>query len=95
MSKKASLLWVDLEMTGLVPGVDKIMEVAAVATGWDLEPVAEYTGIVKVSKKVIQERMVGEFWEKNKKAYQGMPSIKQILPTDKIVGRWLVSRVTL
>ena len=31
---KASLLWVDLEMTGLDPEVDKIVEVAAIGTDW-------------------------------------------------------------
>lgn len=63
--KKAKLLWIDLEMTGLDPEKDRILEVAAIATGWDLEPIAEMTGIVKVSEKLMKERMVGEFWEKN------------------------------
>ena len=45
--KKATLLWVDLEMTGLVPGKDKILEVAAIGTDWDLAPICEYTGVVK------------------------------------------------
>lgn len=63
--KKATLLWVDLEMTGLVPGHDKIIEVAAIATDWKLEKVAEYTGVVKVPMKLMRERMVGPFWEAN------------------------------
>ena len=63
---KSMLLWVDLEMTGLSPVHDRILEVAAIITGWDLEEVATYTGVVKVSDKIIKERMVGEFWEKNK-----------------------------
>lgn len=63
--KKAKLLWVDLEMTGLDPAKDRILELAAVATGWDLEPLAEMTAVVKVPAKLMQERMVGEFWEKN------------------------------
>jgi oligoribonuclease len=32
------LLWVDLEMTGLNPQKDKILEVAAIITNWDFEP---------------------------------------------------------
>lgn len=52
-------------MTGLEPEKDRILEVAMIATAWDLEPMAEYQGIVKVDKKLIEERMVGEFWEKN------------------------------
>lgn len=70
--KKAKLLWVDLEMTGLSPEEDRILEVAAIATGWDLKPLAEYQGIVKVDDKIIKERMVGEFWEKNSESYQSL-----------------------
>ena len=70
--KKAKLLWVDLEMTGLDPEKDRILEVAAIATGWDLEPRADYQGIVKVDEKLIEKRMVGEFWEKNKASKEGL-----------------------
>lgn len=63
--KKAKLLWVDLEMTGLDPERDRILEVAAIATDWDFEPIAEMTAIVKVPEELMKERMVGDFWEKN------------------------------
>lgn len=63
--KQAKLLWVDLEMTGLDPEQDRILEVAAIATNWDLEPIAEMTAVVKVPEELMKERMVGEFWEKN------------------------------
>ena len=63
--KRAKLLWIDLEMTGLDPKVDRILEVAAVATGWDLTPLAEYQGVVKQDPQLLKTRMVGEFWEKN------------------------------
>lgn len=65
MSKKATLLWIDLEMTGLVPGKDKILEVAAIATDWELRKIAEFVGVVKVPEDLMKERMVGQFWEKN------------------------------
>lgn len=84
--KKAKLLWVDLEMTGLDPVKDRILEVAAMATGWDLEVLesakklkeaekgerAEMTAVVKVSEKLMKERMVGEFWEKNSESRDGL-----------------------
>ena len=70
--EKSMLLWVDLEMTGLSPVHDRILEVAAIITDWDLEEKATYTGVVKVSDKIIKERMVGEFWEKNKASYDGL-----------------------
>lgn len=63
--KKAKLLWVDLEMTGLEPEKDRILEVAAIATDYKLKNLGEFTAVVKVPEKLIKERMVGEFWEKN------------------------------
>ena len=68
MSKKAKLLWIDLEMTGLDPEKDRILEVACIATGWDLEPLADMTAIIKVDAGLMRERMIGEFWEKNAKS---------------------------
>lgn len=62
---EAKLLWIDLEMTGLDPEKDRILEVAALATGWDLVEIAQYEGVVKVDECLIKKRMVGDFWEKN------------------------------
>lgn len=63
---KAKLLWIDLEMTGLDPVEDRILEVAAIATDMKLNEVARYEAIVKVDDDLIKKRMVGEFWEQNK-----------------------------
>lgn len=63
--KKAKLLWVDLEMTGLDPKKDKILEVAAIATDIKLNEIARMTAVVKVDENLMKERMQGEFWEKN------------------------------
>lgn len=65
--KKATLLWLDLEMTGLDPKKDRILEVAAIATDMKLNEIATFEAVIKVSDKLIKERMVGEFWDKNKK----------------------------
>ena len=69
---KAKLLWMDLEMTGLDPEKDRILEVAAIATDWELEPMAQMTAVVKAPEKLMQERMVGEFWEKNAASRAGL-----------------------
>lgn len=66
--KKAKLLWIDLEMTGLDPTKDRICEVAAIATDMKLEKIATYQAVVKLPEKLMNERMVGEFWDKNAKS---------------------------
>lgn len=62
MDKK--ILWVDLEMTGLNPEKDRILEVAAIITDWNFNEIATFESAVKVSPKIIEERMVGDFWDK-------------------------------
>jgi oligoribonuclease len=69
MSKKAKLLWIDLEMTGLDPEKDRILEIAAIATDWDFNEVARMSEVVKVPNSIIKKRMVGEFWDKNFESY--------------------------
>ncbi|HCH34060.1 MAG: oligoribonuclease [Candidatus Saccharibacteria bacterium GW2011_GWC2_48_9] len=64
MTKKAKLLWMDLEMTGLDPVDDRILEVAAIATDWDMKEIATYEAVKKVGPSLMKTRMVGEFWEK-------------------------------
>ena len=65
MSKRATLLWLDLEMTGLDPVRDRILEVGAVATNWDFEEMATYESGVKVARGLMRRRMVGDFWTQN------------------------------
>lgn len=65
MTTKAKLLWMDLEMTGLDPVEDRILEVAAIATDWDFKEIAVYTAVKKVGPSLIQSRMVGQFWDDN------------------------------
>ena len=62
--KKAKLLWVDLEMTGLSPVKDRILEVAAIATDMKLNEIARYEAVVKVDEELMKSRMVGDFWDK-------------------------------
>ena len=70
--KKAKLLWIDLEMTGLEPEKDKILEVAAIATDLELNEIANLEAVVKVDEDLMKSRMVGEFWEKNKTSYDAL-----------------------
>ena len=74
MTKRAKILWVDLEMTGLDPVKDRILEVAAIATDWDFQELATYEGVVKVSPRLMKRRMkVGkDFWDANPTARDGL-----------------------
>jgi oligoribonuclease len=67
MTKKAKILWVDLEMTGLDPIDDRIMEVAAIATDWDFTEIAVYDAVVRVDPQLVEQRMnIGKaFWDAN------------------------------
>lgn len=58
------LLWMDLEMTGLDPVEDRILEVAVIVTDWELNELAQYEAIKKVGPGLVKRRMVGPFWEK-------------------------------
>lgn len=63
--KKASLLWMDLEMTGLDPAKDRIIEVGVIATDWKFDEVGRYESMIKVNSGLMKRRMTGDFWEKN------------------------------
>ena len=88
--KKAKLLWVDLEMTGLDPAKDRICEIAAIATDMELNEIARFEAIVKVDKKLMDERMVGEFWEKNSKSRDALKAQNEEGQPIKTVERELL-----
>lgn len=61
--KPKYILWMDLEMTGLDPVEDRILEVGAIITDWDFKEIATYEAVKKVGPNLVKARMVGEFWE--------------------------------
>lgn len=64
----------DLEMTGLDPIEDRILEVAVIATDWDFNEIATYEGIVKVGPQLVERRLkVGQaFWDAHPEARDGL-----------------------
>jgi len=79
MSKKLqNILWMDLEMTGLDPKEDRILEVAVIVTDWNFQEIATYEAAVKVSPRRIERRMIkgpsAAFWS-------SIPSIRDALIT--------------
>ena len=59
------LLWVDLEMTGLDPNRDVILEVAAEITDFDFKTLASYEARVKQKREVVLERLQANIWYKD------------------------------
>jgi oligoribonuclease len=59
------LLWVDLEMTGLDPEKDVILEVAAEITDFNFKTLASYEACVQQKKEVVVERMQQNIWWKD------------------------------
>jgi oligoribonuclease len=55
-------LWVDLEMTGLDPTRDLILEVAAEVTDLDFKTLASYEARVKHDKKKVAELLQANIW---------------------------------
>jgi len=68
IDKKAlptKLLWVDLEMTGLEPAKDVILEVAAEITDFDFKTLASYETCIKQDHKTVVARMQKNIWWKD------------------------------
>ena len=61
--KPERILWVDLEMTGLDPVEDRILEIGAIVTDWDFKEIARFEAVKKVGPNLMKQRMVGEFWD--------------------------------
>lgn len=47
------LLWVDLEMTGLDPSRDRILEVGAIVTDWQLQEIAAYETVIHQPESIL------------------------------------------
>jgi oligoribonuclease len=61
------VLWIDLEMTGLNPTEDRILEVGAIVTDWNFKEIATYEAAIKVGPRLVERRMFKgpskDFWE--------------------------------
>ncbi len=56
------LLWVDLEMTGLQPAQDVLLEVAAEITDFDFKTLASYEARIKQRRETVLDRMQKNIW---------------------------------
>ncbi len=58
----SKLLWVDLEMTGLEPAKDVLLEVSAEITDFSFKTLANYDARIKQRKEVVAKRMQENIW---------------------------------
>src|SRR5450759_5325878 len=65
-----NLVWIDMEMTGLVPDTDRIIEVAIVITNANLEAVAEAPVLVLQQDDEVLTGM--DSWNKSTHAKSGL-----------------------
>lgn len=63
--KPTKFLWIDLEMTGLVPEQDVILEVAAEITGTNLETIKSYESRISHDRELVLRRMQENAWWKD------------------------------
>lgn len=56
------LLWIDLEMTGLEPQKDLILEVAAIVTDFNFEEQATYQTTINHPKTLVTKRIQANSW---------------------------------
>lgn len=64
------LIWVDMEMTGLNPGVDRIIEIAIVVTDSALNPVAQSDAIAIAQPDTVLDAM--DQWNKSTHGRSGL-----------------------
>ena len=67
--KPTKLLWIDLEMTGLDPDNDRIIEVAVEVTDFEFKTLASYEAVIAQSKKALKKM---NDWSKNQHKASGL-----------------------
>jgi oligoribonuclease len=80
MPKESNLVWIDLEMTGLDPARDRILEIATVVTDSDLAVVAEGPVIAIHQSEQVLAAM--DDWNKQHHGESGLLERVRISPFD-------------
>jgi oligoribonuclease len=81
MDKKQHLIWIDLEMTGLSPDTDRIIEIATVITNTDLRVVAEGPVLAVHQSKAVMDAM--DDWNQHHHGINGLIERVRVSPYDE------------
>ncbi len=80
--KSNKLLWVDLEMTGLHPINDRILEVAAIVTDFNFNLIDEYEAVVFQPPQILANM---NEWSRSQHSANGLLSRVQVAPNEQHV----------
>jgi oligoribonuclease len=90
----SNILWLDLEMTGIDPGKDLILEVAAIVTDWDFKEVATFeSGVGQEVESVKRLLDANPFYTKMKDNKTALLSLAAESPASAVVEQQLVQFV--
>ena len=81
MDKKQHLIWIDLEMTGLSPDTDRIIEMATIVTNTDLVVVAEGPVLAVHQSKAVMDGM--DDWNQHHHGNNGLIERVRLSPHDE------------
>jgi oligoribonuclease len=81
MDKKQHLIWIDLEMTGLSPDTDRIIEIATIITNTDLQIVAEGPVFAVHQSRAVMEGM--DEWNQHHHGINGLIERVRLSPYDE------------
>ena len=78
LKSRDNLVWIDLEMTGLDPETEKIIEVATLVTDSDLNLIAEGPNLIISQSKELLDSM--DEWNQNQHGSSGL--IQEVIKSD-------------
>ena len=78
LKSRDNLIWIDLEMTGLDPETEKIIEVATLVTDSDLNLIAEGPNLIISQSKELLDSM--DEWNQNQHGSSGL--IQEVIKSD-------------
>jgi oligoribonuclease len=84
MDKKQHLIWIDLEMTGLSPDTDRIIEIATIITNTDLQVVAEGPVMAIHQSKYVMDAM--DDWNQRHHGANGLIERVKVSPYDEVAA---------
>jgi oligoribonuclease len=102
MTKKANLLWLDLEMTGTDIENDVILEAAAIATDWNFQEIVAFEAVVYQNEDLMKAQMAKavnvwsgkSFWDENPAARDNLVAQNKQGQPENDVEQLLIGFIT-